>query len=185
MSVFFTSDIHSNDINCNVKYRGFESEEAYQEFLIARWNKQVDKRDKVFIVGDVAHDEKGLSLYSKLNGYKHLVMGNHDNLPIALYLKHFDKVSGFLKYKNCWVSHCPVHSQEIYGRPNIHGHLHSNKNIINHVTPDRVMKDGLIDHRYFNVNIDMNDYKLVPYFDIAKYFEEHNSFGIDRSQLSK
>lgn len=183
MTVYVISDIHSDDVNCNVKYRGFASEEAYQEVLFKKWEKIIDKRDKVFILGDVAKTLKGLEIYAQLPGYKHLVMGNHDLHPIAEYVKYFDKVSGFLKYKNCWLSHCPVHSQEIFGRPNIHGHLHSNKNVTNIKTPDRVLKeDGTIDHRYFNANIDMNDYTPVPFETIHDYFMKHGSYGLDRSQ---
>lgn len=183
MSVYFISDIHADDLNCNKKYRGFESEEAYAEVLYKNWVKHIDKRDKVFVVGDVAKTLKGLAYFKDLPGYKHLVMGNHDLLHIDEYLKYFDKVSGFFKYKNCWVSHCPVHSQEIFGRPNIHGHLHSNKNVTSIKTPDRVLlPNGEIDHRYFNVNIDMNDYCPTPFDVIHDYFMKHNSYGKDRSQ---
>lgn len=183
MSVYFTSDIHSNDYNCNVKYRKFESEDAYKAVLYKNWFKMIGPRDKVFIVGDVAKDEKGLEIYAELPGYKHLVMGNHDNLGIEKYLKYFDKVSGFFKYKNCWVSHCPVHSQEIFGRPNIHGHLHNSCNAKYKTTPDRVLlPDGEIDHRYFNANIDMNNYSPIPFDLINEYFVKHGSYGLDRSQ---
>lgn len=183
MSVYFISDIHSDDLNCNIKYRGFESEEAYQVKLFENWFKMIGNRDKVFIVGDVAKTLKGLEIYAQLPGYKHLVLGNHDNFSIHEYTKYFAKVSGFFKYKNCWVSHCPVHSQEIFGRPNIHGHLHFTGNSKSKQTPDRVLKeDGTIDHRYFNVNIDMNEYTPVPFDTIHDYFMKHGSYGLDRSQ---
>lgn len=182
MSVFFISDIHSDDFNCNVKYRGFKSEEEYQEKLYENWFKTVNKRDKVFILGDVSKTLKGLKIYKDLPGLKHLVMGNHDNLGIHEYLKYFDKVSGFFKYKNCWVSHCPVHSQEIFGRPNIHGHLHFSGNS-KKLTSDRVLlSNGEIDHRYFNANIDMNDYTPVPFEQIHEYFTKHQVYDVDRSQ---
>lgn len=183
MSVFFISDIHADDLNCNIKYRGFESEDAYQAKLFEEWFKVIGPRDKVFVVGDVAKTLKGLEIYAQLPGYKHLVMGNHDNLGIHEYTKYFAKVSGFFKYKNCWVSHCPVHSQEIFGRPNIHGHLHFSGNSKSKQTPDRVLTpDGQIDTRYFNANIDMNDYKPVPFDVINEYFVKNGSYGLDRSQ---
>ncbi|UNY46970.1 phosphoesterase [Cronobacter phage LPCS28] len=183
MSVFFISDIHSDDLNCNIKYRGFESEEAYQAKLFEEWFKVIGPRDKVFVVGDVAKTLKGLEIYAQLPGYKHLVLGNHDNFSIHEYTKYFAKVSGFFKYKNCWISHCPVHSQEIFGRPNIHGHLHFSGNSKYKQTPDRVLTpEGTIDTRYFNVNIDMNDYKPVPFDVINDYFVKNGSYGLDRSQ---
>lgn len=184
MSVYFISDIHADDLNCNIKYRGFESEEAYQEKLYENWFKMIGPRDKVFVLGDVAKTLKGLAYFKDLPGYKHLVLGNHDNLNIDEYRKYFDKISGFFKYKNCWVSHCPVHSQEIFGRPNIHGHLHNTSNSKKFVkTPDRVLlPNGEIDHRYFNANIDMNNYTPIPFDVINEYFVKHNSYGLDRSQ---
>lgn len=184
MSVYFISDIHAGDINCNVKYRRFESEDAYRGLLYENWFKNISRRDKVFILGDVAKTEEALEIYKELPGYKHLVLGNHDNFSIDLYRKYFDKISGFFKYKNCWVSHCPVHSQEIYGRPNIHGHLHSNKNVTDIKTPDRVLTPtGEIDTRYFNANIDMNEYSPIPFDVIHEYFTKNKAYGVDRSQL--
>lgn len=51
-------------------------------------------------------------------------------------------------YKNTWISHCPIHPQELRNRDgNIHGHLH------NSIVPDL---------RYFNVNLDVNGYDFVP-----------------------
>lgn len=183
MSVYFISDIHADDLNCNKKYRGFESNEAYYEVLYEKWFKTISNRDKVFILGDVSKTVKGLEIYAELPGLKHLVMGNHDLLNIDLYRKYFDKISGFFKYKNCWVSHCPVHAQELYGRPSIHGHLH--KSGIGR-EPDRILTlDGSIDHRYFNANVDMNDYTPVAFDEIHEYFTKHKSYGVDRSQLSK
>lgn len=183
MSVYFMSDIHADDLNCNKKYRGFESNEAYYEVLYEKWFKKITNRDKIFILGDVSKTVKGLEIYAELPGLKHLVMGNHDLLNIDLYRKYFDKISGFFKYKNCWVSHCPVHAQEIYGRPNIHGHLH--KSGVGR-EPDRILlPDGTIDHRYFNANVDMNNYSPIAFDEIHEYFTKHNSYGRDRSQLSK
>ena len=52
-------------------------------------------------------------------------------------------------YKGIWLSHCPIHPLELRGREgNAHGHLHLEK---------------LNDKRYFNVNIDVNNYEFVTF----------------------
>jgi calcineurin-like phosphoesterase family protein len=62
----------------------------------------------------------------KLNGVKHLILGNHDEFAIDEYFKVFNKVHGFVKYKGCWLSHAPIHPNSLRGKINIHGHMHSN-----------------------------------------------------------
>jgi calcineurin-like phosphoesterase family protein len=46
-----------------------------------------------------------------------------------VYLKYFEDVRGFLRYKQMWLSHCPIHPQELYRcKLNVHGHIHKNTN---------------------------------------------------------
>lgn len=62
--------------------------------------------------------------------------------------------------KNFWISHCPVHYQELRGRVgNIHGHLHFAE---------------LDDPRYFDVGLDKNNFKFVDFEDIKNIFKSRD-----------
>jgi calcineurin-like phosphoesterase family protein len=125
----FIADLHLGHINMALK-RGFSTVEEHDEYIIEQWNKVVKKRDITWILGDVTM-EKSSSYYllDRLNGMKKVVLGNHDkpsNVPELL--KYVNAVSGMVKYKGVWLSHCPVHPMELeYNiKRNIHGHIHEN-----------------------------------------------------------
>lgn len=56
--------------------------EKHDETIISNWNDAVAPSDEVFIVGDLFWwhllPEKMREYYERLNGYKHLILGNHD-----------------------------------------------------------------------------------------------------------
>jgi calcineurin-like phosphoesterase family protein len=61
---------------CN---RPFSSVEEMNEQMVLRWNSVVDDDDDVYFGGDFGfNDKKVAGWFEKLNGVKHLVMGNHD-----------------------------------------------------------------------------------------------------------
>jgi len=130
-TIRFIADLHFGHANMAIK-RGFLSPEEHDEHIIKKWNNTVSKRDVTYILGDLSMEKKSpYHLLSRLNGVKHVVLGNHDrHQDVAELLKHVHSVSGMIKYKGFWLTHCPVHPVElerVYG--NIHGHVH--ENIIN------------------------------------------------------
>lgn len=60
--------------------RGFETVEAMNEYMIAKWNAKVRKCDEVIILGDFCwgKTEQVNALLERLNGYLFLIRGNHD-----------------------------------------------------------------------------------------------------------
>lgn len=83
MSVFITADTHFNHENI-LKFtdRPWSTLEEMNEGLIDRWNAKVGPRDDIWHLGDFAfiHPD-GIpidELFARLNGRKHLVVGNHD-----------------------------------------------------------------------------------------------------------
>ena len=77
----FTSDTHFGHIFALTKRnRPFDTLEAMDEALIARWNEVVDADDEVYHLGDVAHAEHTSlgDVLARLNGRIHLVLGNND-----------------------------------------------------------------------------------------------------------
>ena len=161
--VWFTSDLHLGHKNIT-KHRGFSSDEEHDDIVIDNINKVVSKRSKLFVLGDVVINKKVLPILERINCKNlELIFGNHDQAGIHEYLKYFTKVHGFRRYKNFWLSHCPIHPLEMYRcRGNLHGHIHSNSDSKPLPLP------------YFNVNVDAegSDMKPVNFTTILNTFEE-------------
>lgn len=124
--VYVIADLHFGHKNiCNFrKISGIDCELSHREYLIAQWNSFITKRDKIYVLGDAAFNEEGLESIARLNGAKILVKGNHDNLHASEYLRYFNDVEALVKHKDSWLSHAPLHPEELRGRINIHGHVH-------------------------------------------------------------
>ena len=71
----------------------------------------------------------------------------------------FDDVQGFVKYKDYWLSHCPIHPNELRGKYNLHGHVH-NKTVE--------------DVRYFNCSLENIDYTPISLDQIREILKERN-----------
>ena len=133
MTTFFIGDTHfghKNIINFEAvkPFRPFATIEEHDEELVRRWNSVVGKKDSVWHLGDVAFGSKNISIVGRLNGFKKLVLGNHDHYPSAEYLKYFDKLYGAATLEDVLLTHIPVATEQLerFGY-NIHGHLHTNK----------------------------------------------------------
>lgn len=89
---FVTSDTHYFHKNI-IKYcdRPFRSEAEMRHTLIERYNSVVPKDGTCFFIGDLAmvgtsQFEKITALLNKLNGTKHLILGNHDECKPMRYV---------------------------------------------------------------------------------------------------
>jgi len=124
-NVWFCSDLHLGHKNIG-KFRAplVNSEGENSRRIITDWQTNVGKRDVVFVLGDFCFNKE---LYDTLNlpGFqKYLIRGNHDRFQTSQYLKFFDEIEGLFKYKGFWLSHSPIHPDELRGKPNLHGHVH-------------------------------------------------------------
>lgn len=158
--VFFISDLHlghKSILNFSPS-RGGNTVDEHDHMLVAKWNMVVNKRDTVYVLGDVCFDASKLILLNEMVGTKHLILGNHDKFQLPVYQKYFYKIHGFRTYKGFWISHAPLHPDELRGRKNIHGHVHSN--IITDL-------NGEHDDRYISVCVEQtNGYPIL--FDAIK-----------------
>jgi calcineurin-like phosphoesterase family protein len=154
-TVRFIADLHLSHANMATR-RGFSTVEQHDEHIIEKWNSVVHKRDVTYILGDITMEKSApYHLLDRLNGLKHVVMGNHDRRQdVRKLLEHVESVAGMIQYKGIFLTHCPIHSDELnYGiTKNIHGHIH-----------DKVvmkMLDGweIPDERYFCVSCEQVDY---------------------------
>lgn len=96
LRTFFTADLHFSHISIlyfhpeRLEQAGLtrkfleenkvEAIHLYDEWLIKLWNNTVNKRDSVYILGDLclANKENTEKILNRLNGRKYLIRGNHD-----------------------------------------------------------------------------------------------------------
>ena len=123
-NVFFTSDLHLGH-RLAAEMRGFSSVAKHDDAVIESL-QLLKKRDVLWVMGDVAMSHEGLLRFgAEVGCTKNLIFGNHDQFPLEEYAREFTNLHGFRRYKQMWLSHCPIHPQEMYRcRANIHGHIH-------------------------------------------------------------
>lgn len=85
--IFYTADLHfGHEAVIKFSNRPFKTIEEHDNFIIHVWNDTVTDNDDIYIVGDFAYRNKisDETYLRRLNGKKHLIIGNHD-------LKYLDK----------------------------------------------------------------------------------------------
>lgn len=172
-TVFFISDLHFGhkritNFTCGLgkKYRTGNNYLENMHTIITNWNKVVNKRDLVWVLGDIAFSQEGFDALFELNGRIKMVRGNHDNyFSTEDWLKRVETVEGLVQYKGYWLSHCPLHPDELRGRKNIHGHVHHNS--------IRNKYDNTYDPRYINACCEAVNETPMP-FDLIKTGEYQN-----------
>ena len=164
MSTFFIGCLHLGHESM-AKFRGFENSEQHDNYLIKQWNSVIDKRDKVYILGDVTVESR--KHYHKLNllkGIKTVVLGNHDHeKDVRELLKYVEKVAGCVKYRGYILTHIPIHSDEFYRfKGNIHAHIH-----------EKLVLDanGLPDCRYIHTDAKLLDFKPISFEEIKNKYK--------------
>ena len=145
--VRFISDPHFYHRNIAIK-RGFKDENEMNEYIVSQWNKVVCKKDVTWILGDITMEKANYEILNRLNGIKHVVLGNHDEGQHTKELQHYvNKIAGMVNYKKEFIlTHCPIHPCELEYRfkYNIHSHVHEHT---------------LADKRYINVSCEAIDYQ--------------------------
>jgi len=158
--VRFIADLHLGHENM-AKRRGFSTVEEHDEHIIAKWNSVVNKRDVTYILGDVTMEKKSsYPLLDRLNGVKHVVLGNHDRRQdVPHLLQHVESVGAMIQYKGVMLTHCPIHPMELDYRfkYNIHGHIHD-KVVTKDIYEFGYKTDTVPDERYICVSCERVDY---------------------------
>ncbi len=129
MTVFFTSDTHFGDHRTlNIHRRPFASTADMDAALVEGWNARVGPQDVVWHLGDVARTAAAAAaVLPRLNGEKHLVVGNNDPAPHppgwASVRDYAELVLDGVRLVLC---HYPFRSWNgQHGRAlNLHGHSH-------------------------------------------------------------
>lgn len=80
---YYISDLHffHENLNHSLDFRGFETVEQMNEYIVGRWNQKVREGDDVVILGDVSagNAEQTNEILRRLNGNLFLIEGNHDH----------------------------------------------------------------------------------------------------------
>lgn len=151
--IYFTADIHFGHARI-IDYcdRPFNNADEMDRVLIKNWNSVVGSKDVVYILGDLTlHREKHRQWLEtkvrKLNGEKHLILGNHDVLKPFTYIDiGFTSVHTSLVIEDFILCHDPAAACVAKDRKWLCGHVHDLFKVQGHVT---------------NVGVDVWDYKPV------------------------
>ena len=98
---------------------------------------------------------------ARLNGTIHIITGNH--CWLQAYEGMDVRPSLTAKY-GFWLSHAPIHPNELRGRKNIHGHVH-NEAVTYY---DEIFEIEAPDPNYINVCCDVTDYKPISLEEIRE-----------------
>ena len=132
MTDFFVSDTHFYHKAiisfCN---RPYATVEEMNEDMIAKWNGVVGNKDRVFHLGDFSwgNFEKTKAVFDRLNGQKHLILGNHDDPRIHKKLgwNWIDNLREIrINGKVYQLCHFPMRSwdKSFHGARHVFGHCH-------------------------------------------------------------
>lgn len=165
---FFTADwhlFHRKIIDyCN---RPFKSDHAMMKAIIKRHNEVVSPDDITYVLGDLTMCSKGdLSrlepVLSRMNGTKHLILGNHDGGDPFNYERFgFTTVHTALRYNDDIIlRHDPAATNVMPDKFWLVGHVHN----LFKFTTDPI--------RCYNVGVDVNDFYPVTLEHIYKEMGE-------------
>lgn len=177
--ILFTSDCHLGH-KAILKYRPqFNTIEEHDEAFFTEVGK-LKKRDILFVLGDFIFDSDKFEYYlERLSKYScriKLVMGNHDSIKIYTQniANNIEIQLPLFTYKEHWISHCPIHPDEIRGRKgNIHGHTHGNiimTDVDELAYKDEYTTEKRADKRYYDVGLDNNNFKFITFEDVLRKF---------------
>lgn len=184
--IYYTADQHFGHSNiiylCN---RPFNDISIMDESLIMNWNNTVTSEDIVYILGDlIFRSDKHAAYYiEKLNGIKHLILGNHDHKWIrnCNLSKYFASVSDYLQIKDgethIALCHYPMLSWSgaARGSLHVHAHIHNKREGLVFETL-RKMDNAL------NAGVEVNGYKPVTLEEVitnnVKFKESDNSVSL-------
>lgn len=172
MKRFFISDhhfMHKNIIRHTE--REFKNSKHMTEHMIGAWNSVVKKDDEVFHIGDFAwgtDKERVGGIVQRLNGTKHLILGNHDKIKPFDYVEMgFTSVHTSLALtiggKQVYLAHDPACKAMLSPEDTLlHGHVH------------RLWKYQK-ENRLINLSVENWDYRPVSEYEIQKILDLFDS----------
>lgn len=155
---YIISDLHIGHKNIHRHRKTYEGTAEDHWNLALEGLMSVPKKATLFLLGDIAFSKEHLSSIGKIPcRNKVLICGNHDTenkITMQDISEVYDQVYSLQKYKGFWQQHSPIHSSELRGFRQVHGHTHYN-----------LMLDdnGNIDRRYINTCVEYTGYTPIPW----------------------
>lgn len=136
------------------------------EDMVRWWNEIVQPTDKVYHLGDVAMNKRGLAVIDRCNGRKVLIKGNHDREKLNQYTGRFYDVRAGHLLSGILLTHIPVHPNQLDRfTANVHGHMHCNK---------------INDPRYLNVCVEHTNWRPIAWDTIEQQVKASIRDAADR-----
>lgn len=162
--IWFTSDLHLSHANSILhNNRPFASAQQMDEEIIKRWNSKIGEFDTVYVLGDVCwgwNSKRIHDTFSKMNGIKYLIIGNHDRIGPHQLSNVWVEITPYkrimINNDRVILSHYPILDWDgaYYGAYHLYGHCHGNldlseytKLVKHHNT--RCMDVGVDTHNYY------------------------------------
>ena len=158
---YLIADTHFGHNGISEKFRTeFRDDESHNSTIHQNIMSVAGKRNHLWLLGDICFKEeyfRNLWEYSLYYDSVHVCLGNHDHKRLPEFcVQHGIHVHGIVKEWGHWLSHAPIHPQELYRGKSIHGHVHSNT---------------VEDDRYFNVSCENIGYRPISLQEIKEQME--------------
>lgn len=189
--VWFVSDLHFGHKNImrhhpdRASYLGVSPDdiEGHDKKLIEQWNNTIGKKDHVYIIGDFSFGNtvEVRRLCQKLNGQKHLILGNHDRASsVKDNATYFNEVvqmkEAVFKMKNftfleenfrVFMCHYPMltWNSRLHGEVCVVGHVHGFLDDYFRDTDSLIVEVGYDSHL-------INYHGFVSLEELYRYFKE-------------
>lgn len=149
--IWFTSDLHLfHNKEFIYSDRGYGNIDDHNAAVVANINSLVKPEDDLYILGDLFLNstDDGINLLKKLNGIKHIILGNHDTDTKVTLLEHNRQECKIgelvfatrIKYKKYYfyLSHYPTITHDFDSTDiltkcviNLYGHTHQKEKFYN------------------------------------------------------
>ena len=174
MKIFLIGDTHFLHKNI-IKY--CNRPENHEQLMIDNWNKVVSDEDIVFHLGDIAAGIRGreqelIDIFSKLNGKKTLIRGNHDHKSSKWYKEKlgFHEVLRYLIMGDVLLFHYPLRTNS-YSKPKeivIINEIKAlvKKENVKHIIHGHVHQRTTSEPNHFNVSVEAIRYTPIEINDL-------------------
>ena len=171
---WFTSDLHINHqaILTIGKGRPFNTLDEMSDVIVSKWNNKVCPKDDVYVLGDVfwnMNEYQIQQFMDRLNGHKHLILGNHDrinpNAKSNRWVEIVETKTIGMDDTEIILSHFPIFEwQHFYHNTyHLYGHTHATLNLAQY-TLQRQRPNG----NCWDVGVDNNNFEPVSFAEIKE-----------------
>lgn len=189
--IFFTSDQHfGHESIIRFANRPHSSLEEMDDDMIRKWNNVVPQDGLTFVLGDIGFCDKKriIEIYSKLNGRKILIRGNHDtNYTDSVLHSIFDEIHDLIytrikdeetsKYIYMVLCHYPMFDWQgsFKGAWQLFGHIHTRV-----LTEFDTLKTKLFASQY-DVGVDNNNFEPVSFKRLKEIMDDQSKMTTFKS----